>query len=190
MEFPPEPEPSRFSDRSSIASPPVRTSPLSAPNVQPAQSDNMQNQLNEPATSKTRQERDEVGNSERVAVASQMDLIRENQDIPARSIGTGTQRDDLEASRENVHNIPPIQIRSARSSLHIDDVVLTRIALRESSTSDVLSRDSQVRHQDVNIEGISSIRPVGRSITSGIRQTALDNSSSGPLYQHEGIHPP
>ena len=50
--MPPEPEPSRYSDWSSVASPPARTSPHGAPDVQPAQ-----NQLNVPATSETRQEK-------------------------------------------------------------------------------------------------------------------------------------
>ena len=56
LELPPEPEPSRFTDWSSIASPPARTSPHGVPDVQPTQ-----NQLNVPAAIGTRQERDEVG---------------------------------------------------------------------------------------------------------------------------------
>ena len=191
MELPPEPDPSRFSDWSSLGSPPARTSPHSAPDVQPTQSDNMQNQLNVPATSETRQERDEVGNSEGVAIASQMDLIRENQDIPARpallNIETRTQSNNLVSNEGNVNITPPVPIRSARSSLHADDVVLTNV-LRGTRTNVELSRSSQVRSHD--IEGISSIRPVDRSITNGVRQIVLDDRGSGPSYQHEGIHPP
>ena len=37
--MPPEPEPSRFSDWSSLASPPTRTSPHGAPDVQTEQSE-------------------------------------------------------------------------------------------------------------------------------------------------------
>ena len=56
--------------------------------------------------------------------------------------------------------IPPAPIRSARSSLHADDVVLTSVP-RGSSTNDDVSRSSQIRSHDVNIEGISSIHPSG-----------------------------
>ena len=151
----------------------------------------MQNQLNVPATSDTRWERDEVGNSEGVAIASQMDLIRENQDIPARptllNIETRTQSNNLMSNEENVNIIPPVPIRSARTSLHTDDVVLTNVS-QGSSTNVELSRSSQVRSHD--IEGISSICPVDRSITSGIRQIALYDRGSGSSCQHEGIHPP
>ena len=131
--MPPEPEPSRFSDWSSIGSPPIRTSPPSAPDVQTEQQDSTQNQLNVPTAGATRSERIEVGNSERVTIALQTEPLRESQDIPARpasmNIETRSQGNDLESSEENIHNIPPIQIRSARSSLHTDDVVLSRIAL-------------------------------------------------------------
>ena len=50
----------------------------------------------------------------------------------------------------------------------MDDVVLTRNAMQGSSTNDDHSRSSQIRSHDVNKEGISSIRPVDRSMTSGI----------------------
>ena len=69
-------------------------------------------------------------------------------------------------------------------------MALTRIAPRESSAHDDLFRDSQIRTQDVNIEGISSICPVDRSVPGGIRQVVLDNRCHGPSYQHDGIHPP
>ena len=68
--------------------------------------------------------------------------------------------------------------------------MLTRIVLHGSSTNDDLSRSSQRRSHDVNIEGISSICPVDSSITSGIRQIVLDDRGSGPSHQHEGIHLP
>ena len=80
LEMPPELEPSRFTDWSSIASPPARTSPHGVPDVQPTQ-----NQLNVPAATGTRQERDEVGISEGVALVPQMDVLREDQGIQARS---------------------------------------------------------------------------------------------------------
>ena len=93
-----------------------------------------------PATSETRQERDEVGNSEGVTIAPQMDLLRENQDIPARptllNIGTRTQKNELEPNEENVDIIPPAPIRSARSSLHTEDVMTS--APQGSSTNDDL----------------------------------------------------
>ena len=190
--MPPEPEPSRFSDWSSLGSPPARTSPPSAPDVQAEQIDNVQNQLNVPTAGETRPERVETSNSERVNISPQTEQLRENQDIPARpaplNIGIRTQRNDLESNEENANNIPPSQIRSARMSLHADDVLLIRNVPRESSTHDDLSRDSQIRTQDINIGGISSIHPVDRSIPSSVRQIVLDNRGSGPSYQHEGIH--
>ena len=186
MELPPEPRPSRHSDWSSTASPPARTSPHSAHDVQPAQ-----NQLNVPPAETTRSERIDVDNAERVTIASQTEPIREGQDIHVRPaaeiIETRNQRNDLESREgENIHDIQPIQIRSAGSSLHTDDMALARSAPQESSVRD----DSHIRIQDVNIEGISSIHPVSSSLTRGIRQIVLDDIDSGPSYQHEGIHLP
>ena len=183
--MPPEPEPSRFSNWSSEGSPPVRPSPPSAHDVQTEPQNSTQNQLNVPTAGATRSEMIEVGTSERVTIASQTEPLRESQDIPARPI-----RSDLMSNEENVTIIPPIQIGSARSSLHTDDVALTRIAPRESSAHDDLFRDSHIRTQDVNIEGISSICPVSSSVTRGIRQVVLDNRGHGSSYQNEGLQPP
>ena len=106
--MPPEPEPSRFSDWSSLASPPARTSPHGVPDVQTEQ-------------------------------------LRENRNIPARpAISPRTQRGTLESNEENLDIIPPMPIRSARSSLHADDVVLPRNVPRESSTNDDIARSSQM----------------------------------------------
>ena len=142
--MPSEPGPSRFSDWSSIGSPPIRTSPPSAPDVQTEQQDCIQNQLDVPTAGATRSERIDIGNSERVTIASQAEPLRESQDIPVRpaSMNIGTRSQGNESSEgENIHNILPIQIRSARSYLHMDDVVLSRITLWESSGHDDLSRD-------------------------------------------------
>ena len=114
--MPPEP------DWSSVSSPPARTSPHG--DVRPDQ-----NQLNVLTASESRQERVVVGDAEGVTLGPQMNVLRENQDISARptlvNIGTGPQSNDMELSEENVDIIPPVPIRSARSSLHTDDVVLT-----------------------------------------------------------------
>ena len=189
--MPPEPEPSRFSDWSSLGSPPTRTSPHNAPSVQTEQSDNTQNQLNVSTAGEMRPERVEVSTSEEINISPQTEQLRENQDIPAGSaslnIGTRTQRNDLESNEENVNNIPPSQIRSARSSLHADDVLLIRNVPRESSTHDDHSRDSQIQSYDINVEGISSICPVDRSISGSVRQVVLNNRGNGSLYPHEGI---
>ena len=142
-------------------------------------------------TDETRQERVEISTAEGVVISPQTDQLRDNQNIPARpALSPRTQRNNLESNEENVDIIPPMQMQSARSSLHADDVVLPRNVLRGSSTNDDHSRSSQRRSHDLNIEGISSISPVDRSITSGIRQIVLDNRGSGPSYQHEGIHLP
>ena len=143
MELPPEPGPSRHSDWSSISSPPARTSPHNAPDVQPAQ-----NQLNVPTTVTTRSERIDVGNAERVTIALQTEPVREDQDVQARLAN------NLEQNEENVDIIPPVPIRSAHSSLHTDDVVLVD-APQGANVDNSVTRSSQVRTHD--IEGISSI---------------------------------
>ena len=153
--MPPEPEPSRFLDWSSLASPPTRTSPHNMPGVQTEQSDNAQNQLNVSTTGETRQERIEVSNLEGVTISPQTDQLRENQNISARpALSPRTQRNNLESNEENVNTMPPTQMRSARSSLHANDVVLTRNVLRGSSTNDDLSRSSQIQFHDIDIGGI------------------------------------
>ena len=127
LEMSPEPEPSRFSDWSSLASPPARTSPHNVPGVQTEQSDNVQNQLNVSTTGETRQERIEISNSEGITISPQTNQLRENQNISARpALSPRTQRNNLESNEENVDIIPPTQMRNARSSLHADDVVVTR----------------------------------------------------------------
>ena len=117
----------------------------------------------------------------RIDNSVQTEQVRENQNIPVRAI-----RSDLVSNEENVTIIPPIPMQSAQSSLHAEDVVLPRIVPHESSTNDDLPRSSsQRRFHDVNIEGISSIRPV-----DSIRQSGIEDRGSGPTYQHGGIHLP
>ena len=161
LEMPREPEPSRFLDWSSIASLPARTSPHG---VQPTQ-----NQLNVPAAIGTRQERDEVGISEGVAIVPQTDVLREDQGIHIRptvlNIDTRAQNNVLEPEEEIVDIIPPTPVRSARSSPHTEDVMTS--APQGSSTNDDRPRCSQLSSH--TIEGMSSICPVDSSITSGIR---------------------
>ena len=105
----------------------------------------MQDQLNAPTTVTTRSERLDVEN---VDIALQTEPVREDQEVQAILV------DNLEQNEENVDIIPPAPVRSAHLSLHVDDNSITR--------------SSQVRTHD--IAGISSIRPVDRSIGSGIRQ--------------------
>ena len=62
LELPPEPEPARFTDWSSISSPPA-TFPHGMPGILTEPSENMQNQLNVPAAETTRSERIDVGNA-------------------------------------------------------------------------------------------------------------------------------
>ena len=93
-----------------MASLPAGTSPHGALEVQAEQSNNAQNQ-NQLNVSTAR-----IDNS------VQTEQVRENQNIPARSI-----RSDLISNEENVTIIPPIPMRSAQLSLHAEDVVLPRI---------------------------------------------------------------
>ena len=83
--------------------------------------------------------------------------------------------------------IPPVPIRSARLSVHTDDVVLIDIPQRASVENGV-TRSSQVRTHD--IEGISSIPPVDSNITGGIRQRTLDERGRGQSYHSGGIQQP
>ena len=152
-----------MSDWSSVGSPPIRTSRHSTPDVPIESIDNVQNQLTVPSTRETRP--------------------------TSLSTEVVAQRDNVETNEETVTIIPPAPIRSARSSLHMDDVVTGNVT-RRLSTQDVLSGSSHVRSHDLNIEGKSSIHPVDSGITSGIRQIVLDDRGNGPSYQHEGIHPP
>ena len=63
-EMPPDPEPSRFLDWNSLGSPPARTSPHSAPDIQVEQDENTQNQLNASSALETRPERVRTSPSE------------------------------------------------------------------------------------------------------------------------------
>ena len=172
--MPPEPEPSRFTDWSSIASPPARTSPHGVPDVQPTQ-----NQLNVPAASGTRQERDEVNISEGVAIAPQQDVLREDPSIHTRpaviNIDARAQNNVLEPDEEIIDIIPPTTTGSARSSPHMDDVMTS--APQGSSTNDDRPRCSQLRSH--TIEGMSSICPVDSNITIGIRQMVIEDRGRG-----------
>ena len=125
LELPPEPEPSRFTDWSSISSPPV-TFPHGTSRILAEPSENVPNQLNVPAT-ETRSERIAVGNADKATMALQTEPIREDPETqarPATSIDTGPQSNNLEQNEENVDIIPPVPISSARLSLHAEDVVL------------------------------------------------------------------
>ena len=130
--MPPDPEPSRFSDGSSLGSPPARTSPHSIPNVQAEQMDNIQNQLNVSTAGEIRTERVETNNPEGVNISPQTDQPREDQSMPtiarpaSLTIEVGTQRNNIESNEENVNNEPASQTRSVRPSLHADDVLLIR----------------------------------------------------------------
>ena len=178
LELPPEPEPARFTDWSSISSPPV-TFPHGMPGISAEPSENVPNQLNVPATETTRSERIAVGNVDRSTMASQTEPMREDQAIQARpaiSIDTGPQSNNLEQNEENVDIIPPVPMSSACLSLHTEDVVLVD-TLRGASIENGVIRSSQVRSH--TIEGISSIRPVDSNITSGARQMEMDDRYRG-----------
>ena len=176
LEMPPDPEPSRFSDWSSLGSLPTRTSPHSAPDIQAEQNKNTQNQLNAPSAVEKRPERVRTSPSEEVDISPQTDQPREDQSVPAvveldpLNIEVRTQRNDVESNEENTNNIPPSQVsRSVRPSLHVDDLLLNRNVPQESNNIYNPSRDSQIRTQDINIREISSILPVERGISSNDR---------------------
>ena len=115
LELPPEPEPARFTDWSSISSPPA-TFPHGMPGILTEPSENVPNQLNVPAAETTRSERIDVGNADRATMASQTEPMREDQETQARPtipIDTGPQSNNLEQNEENVDIIPPVPMRRA-----------------------------------------------------------------------------
>ena len=195
-QMPPDPEPSRFSDWSSLGSPQARTSPHGAPDIQVEQNKNTQIQLSVPSAVETRPERVRTSPSEEVDISPQTDQQREDQSVPAvvepapLNIEVGTQINDIESNEENENNIPSPQISGCvRPSLNVDDLMLKRNVPRESSNIPDPSRGSQIRTQDINIREISSILPVERGISSHDRRIVTENRSSIQYYPHEGIHP-
>ena len=174
MELPPEPEPARFTDWSSIASPPA-TFPHGMPGISTEPTDSMQNQVNVPVAIGTRQEGEVVNIAEGVAIVPQQDVLREDLNIHTRpaaiNIDTRAQINVLEPEEEMVDIIPPIAVGTASSSPHIDDVVTS--APQGSSTNDDHPRCFQLGSH--TIEGMSSIRPVDSHITSGIRQMVIED---------------
>ena len=131
--MPPEPEPSRFTDWSSLGTLPARTSPHSTPDRQVEQNGNTQNQLNAPFAVELRTERVRTSPSGEVDISPQTDQPREDQNILAvvepapLNIEIGTQRTDVESNGENVNNIPPSQVsRSVGPSLQAHDLLLSR----------------------------------------------------------------
>ena len=150
-----------------------------------------------PSAVETRTERVRTCPSEEVDIPPRTDQPREDQNIPAvvepasLNIAIGTQRNDVESNEENMNNISSSQVsRSVRSMLHVDDLPLSRDIPWESSNMYNPSRDSQIRTQDIDIRGISSIHPVERGILDNDRCIVPDHRSSIPYYPHEGIHPP
>ena len=167
LEMPPEPEPSRFSDWSSMGSLPARTSPQSTLDRRTEQSKNTQNQLNVPAAVETRTERIRTHPSEEVDISPQTDPPRGDQNIPtivepaSLNIAVVTQRNDVESNEENMNNIPSPQVSGdVRPTLHVNDLLLSSDAPWESSNIYNLSQESQIRTQDIDIRGISSIHSV------------------------------
>ena len=113
LELPPEP--ARFTDWSSISSPPA-TFPHGTPGLSAEPSENIPNQVNGPAAETTRSEGIDVGNVDRATIASQTEPRREDQAIQARPtihIDTGPQNNNLEQNEENVDIIPPAPISRA-----------------------------------------------------------------------------
>ena len=177
LELPPEP--ARFTDWSSISSPPA-TFPHGMPGISVEPSENVSNQLNVPATETARSERITTGNVDRATIASQTEPRREDQTIQVRTtipMDTGLQRNNIESNEENVDIIPPAPISRARLSLHTDDVVLVDTP-QEANVGNGVTESTQVRSQ--TIAGLSSIRPVDSYIMGGVRQMVIEDRGHGP----------
>ena len=128
-QMPPDPAPSRFSDWSSLGSPPARTSPHSAPDIRVDQNENIQNQLSVPSVRVTRPERVRTNSPEEVDNSPQTDQQRKDQNVPVivepapLNIDVGTQRNDVESNEESEDNSPPHVSKSVRSSFNVDDLI-------------------------------------------------------------------
>ena len=104
LELPPEPEPARFTDWSSISSPPA-TFPHGTPGIMTEPNENVPDQLNMPVAETTRLEGIDVDNVDRITMASQTEPMREYQGTQARPtipIDTGPQSNNIEQNEENV----------------------------------------------------------------------------------------
>ena len=149
LEMPPDPEPSRFSDWSSLGSLPTRTSPHSAPDIQVEQNANVQNQLTVPSAVGTISERVRTSSPGEVDVSLQMGQQREDQRIPAIIEPTSlrrevrTQRSDVESNVEREVDTPlPSVSRNVISPLNVNDLILSQNIHQEPITILAPSRDS------------------------------------------------
>ena len=109
------PGPARFTDWSSISTPPAVFS-LGLPEKSTELDENIPNQMNGPAAETTRSEGIDVSNVDRSKMASQPEPVREDQDMCTGStipIDTGPQNNILEQNEENVGIIPPVPISKA-----------------------------------------------------------------------------
>ena len=75
--MPPEPEPARFTDWSSIASQPALF-PHGTPGISTEPTDSVQNQVDVPAAIRARQERGEINLAEGVAIVPQQNVLGED----------------------------------------------------------------------------------------------------------------
>ena len=177
LELPPEP--ARFTDWSSISSPPA-TFPHGMPGISAEPSENVSNQLNVPATETARSEGIDVGNVDRATIASQTEPRREDQAIQVRStipMDTGLQSNNIEPNEEDVDIIPPAPISRARLSLHTEDVELVDTP-QAANVGNGVTESTQVRSH--TIAGLSSIRPVDSHIMGGVRQMVIEDRGRGP----------
>ena len=162
------PGPARFTDWSSISSPPTAF-PHGLPDKSTELDENISNQVNGPAAETTRSEGIDVGIVDRATMALQPEPMREDQNMcagPTIPIDTESQNNNLEQNEENVDIIPPAPISRARLSLHTDDVVLVDTS-QEASVGNDVPGSNKVRSQ--TIAGLSSIRPVDSHIMNGER---------------------
>ena len=173
MELPPEPEPSRFTDWSSIASPPA-TFPHGTPGILTEPSENVQNPLNVPAAVETRQERDEVGISEGIAVAPQQDVLGEDQGMQAGSSPhTENVRTSAPQGSSTTDECPgPTQLRShtieGMSSIRPVDSHITS-AVRQMVLDDRghgLPRTSTINRRDSSDDSDTDRVPRGRGYSN------------------------
>ena len=82
MELPPEP--ARFTDWSSVSSPPAVLA-HGTPGISVEPNENVSNQMNVPATETTRSEGIDVGNVIRAVMASQTEPVREDQETTGKT---------------------------------------------------------------------------------------------------------
>ena len=157
FQMPPYPLPSRSSDWSNLGSPPTRTSPHSAPDIEVEQNVNIPNQLKVQSEVVPRQETIRTISPEEVIIPLQSNQQVEDQSVPAIEVEPNPlniefrmQRDDIGTDGEN--NVPIIQASgNVMPPLNVGELIPSPNVHPESGNTSNTSRGSHVRTQEIDL---------------------------------------